>query len=177
MSVFCFFCSSLSYLFISTWSLSWEASRQDCSIVKWAASWQNEQNGVRPAKTQINLGIRPIWSESLLCTKDPRCLHVDSKDSDQTGWMPRLIWVFAERTCHFWLTWAVRLTRWAYSIPLLWRPLSLSSLSTMFKHLLLWNGFANQSQILYGASLGRGNENLYKCSRSHDQGGHHAHIW
>ena len=24
-----------------------------------------------------------------------------SEDSDQTGWMPRLIWVFAGRTCHF----------------------------------------------------------------------------
>ena len=31
--------------------------------------------------------------------------------------------------------------------------------------------------ILCGASLGRGNESLYKWSRSHDQDGHHAHIW
>ena len=52
-----------------------------------------------------------------------------------------------------------------------------SSSSTMFKHLLLRNRFANQSQILCGASLGRGNESLYKWSRSHDQDGHHAHIW
>ena len=47
----------------------------------------------------------PVWSKSLLCAqwkaKDPRFLHVDSKDSDQTGRMPRLIWVFAGRTCHF----------------------------------------------------------------------------
>ena len=54
---------------------------------------------VRPAKTQISLGIRPVWSESLLCTqwvaKDPSFLHGDSKDSDQTGRMPRLIRVFA----------------------------------------------------------------------------------
>ena len=28
-------------------------------------------------------------------------LHVDSEDSDQTGWMPRLIWVLAGRTGHF----------------------------------------------------------------------------
>ena len=49
----------------------------------------------RPAKTQISLGICPVWSESLLsicpvwsesllCTqwvaKDPRFLHVDSED-------------------------------------------------------------------------------------------------
>ena len=28
-------------------------------------------------------------------------LHEDSEDSDQTGWMPRLICVFAGRTCVF----------------------------------------------------------------------------
>ena len=54
---------------------------------------------VRPAKTQISLSICPVWSESSLCNqciaKDPNFLHADSKDSDQTGWMPRLIWVFA----------------------------------------------------------------------------------
>ena len=60
---------------------------------------------MRLAKTQISLGIRPVWSESLLCAqwvaKDPSFLHADSEDSDQTGRMPRLICVFAERTCHF----------------------------------------------------------------------------
>ena len=59
---------------------------------------------MRPAKTQISLGIRPVWSESSLCAqwvaKDPSFLHADSEDSDQTGWMPRLTWVFAGRTCH-----------------------------------------------------------------------------
>ena len=54
---------------------------------------------MRPAKTQISLGICPVWSESSLCAqwvaKDSRFLHADSKDSDQTGRMPRLIWVFA----------------------------------------------------------------------------------
>ena len=50
---------------------------------------------VRPAKTQISLGICPVWSKSSLCAqlvaKDPRFLHADSEDSDQTGRMPRLI--------------------------------------------------------------------------------------
>ena len=64
---------------------------------------------VRPAKTLISLGIRPDWSESSMCAswvaKDPSFLHADSEDSDQTGRMPRLIWVFAGRTvtllvCH-----------------------------------------------------------------------------
>ena len=39
---------------------------------------------VRPAKTQISLGIRPVWSESSLYTQwvamDPRLLHADSED-------------------------------------------------------------------------------------------------
>ena len=60
---------------------------------------------VRPAKTQISLGICTIWSESSLCTqwvaKDPSFLHADSEDSDQSGQMPRLIWVFAGWTGHF----------------------------------------------------------------------------
>ena len=54
---------------------------------------------VRPAKTDQ---IRPVWSESSLCAewvaKDLSFLHADSKDSDQTGRMPRLIWVFAGHT-------------------------------------------------------------------------------
>ena len=32
----------------------------------WATAWQNQQNDVRPVKTQISLGIRPGWSESSL---------------------------------------------------------------------------------------------------------------
>ena len=39
---------------------------------------------VCPAKTQISLGIRPVWSESSLCAqwvpKDPSFLHADSED-------------------------------------------------------------------------------------------------
>ena len=48
---------------------------------------------------------------------------------------------------------------------------------TMLKDLLLQNCLANQSQILCGASLGRGNESLFAASGSHDQDGRHAHIW
>ena len=49
---------------------------------------------VRPAKTQISLGIRPVWLESSMCAtwvaKDPSFLHADSEDYDQSG-----------RTSHF----------------------------------------------------------------------------
>ena len=48
---------------------------------------------LRPAKTQISLGTRQVWSESWLCApridKDPMLLHADSEDSDQTG---RIVW-------------------------------------------------------------------------------------
>ena len=62
---------------------------------KWAASWQNEQNGMCALRR-----LGSAWaSESSLCAqwvaKDPSILHADSEDSDQTWRMPRLIWVFA----------------------------------------------------------------------------------
>ena len=57
---------------------------------------------LRPAKTQISLGIRPVWLESSLSARGSigsLTTHwADSEDSDQTGRMPRLIWVFAGRT-------------------------------------------------------------------------------
>ena len=59
---------------------------------------------VRPAKTQISLSIHPVWSVFAvrsMGSKDPNFLHADSEDSDQTGWILRLIWVFDGRTCHF----------------------------------------------------------------------------
>ena len=50
--------------------------------------------------------VRQAWSESLLCAlwvaKDPILLHADSEVSDQTGRMPRLIWVFAGSTLFCW---------------------------------------------------------------------------
>ena len=59
---------------------------------------------VRPAKTQISLGIRPVWSEPSLSAwrKDGSLAtpKAHGEDSDQTGQMPRLIGVFAERTGH-----------------------------------------------------------------------------
>ena len=57
---------------------------------------------VRPAKTQISLGFRPFWSESLLSAwrkLGSLATHwAHSEDSNQTGQMPTLIWVFAGRT-------------------------------------------------------------------------------
>ena len=60
---------------------------------------------VRPAKIPISLGIRLVWSESLVSAwwkVGSLAAHkAHSEDSDQTGWKPRLTWVFAGHTDHF----------------------------------------------------------------------------
>ena len=70
----------------------------------WAAAWQNQQNDLC-VQRRPSMGIRQVWSESLLCTLkeaiDLKLLHVDGEDSDQTGRMPILIWVYTWRTGHF----------------------------------------------------------------------------
>ena len=83
-----------AYILCSYW---WEWSSHEVSTCEPPRDKTNNV-AVRPAKTQISLGIRPVWSESSLCAqweaKGPSFLHADSEDSDQT----RLIWVFAGRT-------------------------------------------------------------------------------
>ena len=93
---FCWFCCALAHFNIVHHLENYMSMRMTKST-KWPMC---------PAKTQISLGIRPVWSESSLCTqwaaKDPRFLHADSEGSDQTGRMPRLIWVFAGCTSFCW---------------------------------------------------------------------------
>ena len=66
--------------------------------------WHDKTNKVtvRPVKTQISLGIRPVWSVSSLSAwrkLGSLATHqAHGEDSDQTGRMPRLIWIFAGRT-------------------------------------------------------------------------------
>ena len=56
---------------------------------------------VRPAKAQIRLRIREVWSESSLNACAFLCLPAIQREINDnpchTGWMYRLIWVFA---CH-----------------------------------------------------------------------------
>ena len=65
---------------------------------KWAASYQNQQSDCAPSEDSD----QPVWSGSSLSAwrkLGSLATHwVHSKDSDQTGRMPRLIWVFAGRT-------------------------------------------------------------------------------
>ena len=63
----------------------------------------------------------------------------------------------------------------AHRKPMVRRPsVRRPSSSTITKHLK--NRLLNQSKILCGVSLGRGNESLFAASGSHDKDGHHAHI-
>ena len=60
---------------------------------------------IEPQHDKSNKTTCLIWSESSQCAQwvaeDPMFLHADSEDSDQTGRMPRLIWVFTGRKGHF----------------------------------------------------------------------------
>ena len=73
-----------------------ELSRNTTKPTKWP---------VRPAKTHISQGIRQVWSELPLSAwrkLGSLATHwAHSEDSDQSGRMPTLIWVFAGSTGHF----------------------------------------------------------------------------
>ena len=58
---------------------------------------------VCPAKTQISLGIRRIWSKSsLYAWRNIWHLHVTTYLAHQTKQMQRLTWVFTGRTSFCW---------------------------------------------------------------------------
>ena len=69
----------------------------------WAATTENVHWDVCPAKTQIRLRIRAVWSEFSLgaywIAKDVRFFPAENEDSDQTARILRLIWVLVGRTC------------------------------------------------------------------------------
>ena len=65
----------------------------------------NQQNDICTQRRLRSAWISAKSDQSSLCAhcvaKGPSYLHANSEDSDQTGQMPRLIWVFAGCTCHF----------------------------------------------------------------------------
>ena len=73
--------------------------------VHWAASWQNQQSDLCAQQR-----LRSAWA-SAQSDQSHRCPHEETlgpqlpiectTKTDQTGQMPRLIWVFAGRTDHF----------------------------------------------------------------------------
>ena len=85
------------------------------SFINWAATWQNQQNGFSPSENSEQPGhprslirvfavrMKKHWilSYPLSAWRSIGSLATHwahSEDSDQTEWMPRLIWVFAGRT-------------------------------------------------------------------------------
>ena len=83
----------------------------------WATTWQNQQSECAPSKDSDQPGHPPslirvlLWAQWI--AKDQMFLHADSEGSDQTGKMPRLIWVFAGRSLIFGF---VMRWRWLISI-------------------------------------------------------------
>ena len=65
--------------------INWAATKWLCAQWRLRSAWASAQ-----------------YDQTSLCAqwvaKDPSFLRADSEDSDQTGLMPRLIWVFAGRT-------------------------------------------------------------------------------
>ena len=67
-----------------------------------------------------------------------------------------------------------RLTRWAYSIPMVRRPSSSSSVVHTFKLEYLWSQMANLDQILCVASLGWGKGCIRFWDRLDQNSGYHG---
>ena len=89
MSV-CWFCHAVAQIYYGTTAV--DASQQNNAVALRTDEPRHDKTNkmsVRPAKSQISLGISPVWSESLLCAqwvaKGPSFLHVDNEDSDQTA--------------------------------------------------------------------------------------------
>ena len=100
----------LLWAYVISSLFSWTGPTLSCNQfgfkIKWTAARQNQKHDLcaqRPLKSalasiQSDRSLHcPLWRNlgSLAIPK------AQSEGSDQTGWMPRLIWVFAGRTCHF----------------------------------------------------------------------------
>ena len=81
--------------FLMTWLKSWRSA-------KWAAKWQNQQNECAPSEDSDQPGHSTWRNIGSLATH-----WAHSEDSDQTGRMSRLIWVFAGRAATL-LVWSRR---------------------------------------------------------------------
>ena len=108
-------CMNLSEPFVITVTAAWCCKLMH--LMTKPTTWS-----VRPAKTQISLGICPVWSESLLyaqwVAQDPSFLHADSED---------------------WSDWADDLSlRWAH-MPFYWFCREAAQLTYLFLHMILFS--------------------------------------
>ena len=100
----CFFSnyfSSFGILFIMVFFSCWLLIRPKKYLNRMTkpTNWLCTQQRVRSAWASTQSDQSLLWDQWV--AKDPCFLYADSAGSDQTGWMPRLIWVFAGRTCYF----------------------------------------------------------------------------
>ena len=67
----------------------------------WATAWQNQQNGMC-AQQRLGSAWASTQSDQSSLSAWSLARHwAHSEVSNQTGRMPRLIWAFVGRTCHF----------------------------------------------------------------------------
>ena len=109
----------------------------------WAAERQNQRYDLC-AKQRL----RSAWAsaqsdQSLLCAqwvaKDLMFLHGDREDSDQTGWKPRLIWIFAGRT----VIWLVLSCGGSYVATMLLLPSLMSFQTSYWYTTIYFNSYIN----------------------------------
>ena len=71
----------------------------------WAAAWQNQQNGMCAQRRLRSAWASTFSDQSLRCALSGKLriqgFSMQTAKTDQSGRMPRLIWVFAGHTCHF----------------------------------------------------------------------------
>ena len=95
--IFAGICKLVEYIVAETRPHNFYFRKHSVSVYIWAASWQIQQNDMCVQRRLGSAWASAQFDQSSLCAqwvaKDPSFLHADSEDSDQTGRMPRLIWV------------------------------------------------------------------------------------
>ena len=80
----------------STWKIQSSVKQSWYKIkIKPVQNGMFAQRRFRSPRAPAQSDQSSLWAHWV--AKDPSFLHAYSKDSDQTGWMARLIWVFARR--------------------------------------------------------------------------------
>ena len=131
-----------SHILYTRAKLKGTAMHFQINVNNWAASWQNQQNGICAQRRLRSTWA--TWSESSLSAwRKLRSLATNwahSEDSDQTEWMPRLIWIFAGRICYF-VGFVMRRLNFVFSgFPIVLYKGSANPVETLQSlHCLLWN--------------------------------------
>ena len=75
------------------------------ACIIWAEARQNQLNDLSAQRRLSSVWASAQPEQSSQCAQwvanDPKLLHTDSEDSDQTGQIPKLIWIFAGHSGHF----------------------------------------------------------------------------